>query len=67
MAYLSILGPLKDIVGAYASLQARAKSVVGGQAPEENPDGRRVAAVMTDTALRLLSGRAIGQTQPVEF
>jgi hypothetical protein len=66
MAYLSILGPLKDIVGAYASLQARAKSVVGGQAPEENPDGRRVAAVMTDTALRLLSGRAIGQTQPIE-
>jgi hypothetical protein len=66
MAYLTILGPLKDIVGAYASLQARAKSVVGGQCPDEAPDGRGVGAVMADTALRLLSGRATGQTQPVE-
>lgn len=66
MAYLSILGPLKDIVGAYACLQARAKSVVGGQCPDETPDGRGVGAVMADTALQLLSGRAIGQTQPVE-
>lgn len=66
MAYLTVLGPLKDIVGAYACLQARAKSVVGGHAPDEAPDGRGVGAVMTDTALQLLSGRAIGQTQPVE-
>ncbi|HSF37345.1 MAG TPA: DUF222 domain-containing protein, partial [Nocardioides sp.] len=66
MAYLTVLGPLKDIVGAYAALQARAKAVVGGQCPQEGPDGRGVGAVMADTALRLLSGRAVGQTQPVE-
>lgn len=66
MAYLTVLGPLTDVVGAYASLQARAKSVVGGQCPDETPDGRGVGAVMADTALRLLSGRATGQTQPVE-
>jgi hypothetical protein len=66
MAYLTVLGPLKDIVGAYASLQTRAKTVVGGACADEEPEGRGVGAVMADTALRLLSGRAVGQTQPVD-
>ena len=66
MAYLSVLGPLKDVVGAHAAVQARSRSVVGGQCPEEGPEGRGVGAVAADTALRLLSGRAIGQPQPVE-
>ena len=39
MAYLSVLGPLKDVVGAYAAVQARSRAVVSGQCPEE---GRRV-------------------------
>ncbi len=67
MAYLSVLGPLKDVVGAHAAVQARSRSVVGGQCPEEGPEGRGVGAVAADTALRLLSGRAIGQPQPVEL
>jgi hypothetical protein len=66
MAYLTVLGPLKDVVGAYAALQARARGVVGGQCREEAPAGRGVGAVATDTALRLLSGRGVGQVQPVE-
>ena len=66
MAYLSVLGPLKDVVGAHAALQARARAVVGGQCPEEAPEGRGVGAVAADTALALLSGRASGQLQPVE-
>ncbi|MGL5930868.1 MAG: hypothetical protein ACRCY8_18200, partial [Dermatophilaceae bacterium] len=66
MAYLSVLGPLKDVVGAHAALQVRAKAVVGGQSEEEPPDGRGVGAVAADTALRLLSGRSVGDTQPVE-
>ena len=66
MAYLSVLGPLKDVVGAHAALQARARSVVSGQCEEEAPGGRGVGAVAADTALRLLSGRATGQVQPVE-
>ncbi len=66
MAYLTVLGPLKDVVGAHVAVQARARGVVGGQCPEEGPAGRGVGAVAADTALRLLSGRAVGQLQPVE-
>ena len=66
MAYLSVLGPLKDVVGAYAALQARSRAVVSGQCPDEAPEGRGVGAVAADTALALLSGRATGQVQPVE-
>jgi hypothetical protein len=66
MAYLTVLGPLVEVVGAHAALRARSQTVVGGQCPDEPPDGRRVGAVAADTALRLLSGRAVGQTQPVE-
>ncbi len=66
MAYLTVLGPLKDVVGAHAAVQARARGVVGGQCPDEPPEGRGVGAVAADTALRLLSGRATGQPQPVE-
>ena len=66
MAYLSVLGPLKDVVGAYAAVQARSRAVVGGQCAEEGPAGRGVGAVAADTALALLSGRATGRVQPVE-
>jgi len=66
MAYLTVLGPLKDVVGAHVALRARARGVVGGQCPDEHPEGRGVGAVAADTALRLLSGRAVGQLQPVE-
>ena len=60
MAYLSVLGPLKDVVGAHAALQARSRGVVGGQCPDEGPAGRGVGAVAADTALRVLSGRGVG-------
>src|SRR6478752_8127420 len=66
MAYLSVLGPLKEVVGAYAAVQARARAVVSGQRPDESPAGRGVGAVAADTALQVLSGRADGQLQPVE-
>ena len=66
MAYLSVLGPLQDVVGAHAALQARARGVVGGQCPEEAPEGRGVGAVAADTALRLLSGRGVGEVTPLE-
>ena len=66
MAYLSVLGPLKDVVGAYAAVQARSRAVVRGQCPDEGPQGRGVGAVAADTALRVLSGRETGQLQPVE-
>ncbi len=66
MAYLSVLGPLKDVVGAYAAVQAQSRAVVSGQCPGEGPQGRGVGAVAADTALALLSGRAAGQVQPVE-
>lgn len=66
MAYFTVLGPLRDVVGAYAALGARAASVVGGQCPDEPADGRGRGAVAADTALRLLSGRVVGEVQPVE-
>ena len=66
MAYLSVLGPLKDVVGAHAAVQASARAVVSGQDRVELPEGRGVGAVAADTALRLLSGRAVGQPTPVE-
>ncbi|WP_299448170.1 DUF222 domain-containing protein, partial [uncultured Phycicoccus sp.] len=66
MAYLSVLAPLRDVVGAYAAVQARARAVVGGQCPDEPPEGRGVGAVAADTAVRLLAGLEVGQVQPVE-
>ncbi|NHA68018.1 13E12 repeat family protein [Phycicoccus flavus] len=67
MAYLTVLGPLREVVGAYAALTRRARSVVGGQDVDEATAGRGVGAVAADTALALLSGRAVGQVQPVEI
>ena len=66
MAYLSVLGPLQDVVCAHAALRARARGVVGGQCAEEAPEGRGVGAVAADTALRLLSGRGVGEVTPME-
>ena len=66
MAYLSVLGPLTEVVGAHAALLARSRAVLAGQCPDEAPDGRGAGAVAADAALRLLSGRAVGQVQPVE-
>jgi hypothetical protein len=66
MAYLTVLGPLRQVVGAYAALRARAQNVVGGQASDEPADGRRPGAVMADTALCRMAGLAPGQEQPVE-
>jgi len=66
MAYLTVLGPLHEAVGAYASLRAHASSVAAGQGPEgESLGGRSAGAVMADAALRRLSGRALGEGQPV--
>ena len=66
MAYLTVLGPMVEVVGASAAVRRRAQSVVTGQCPDEEPSGRGVGAVAADTALRLLSGREVGQVQPVE-
>ena len=66
MAYLTVLGPMVDVVGASAALRRRAQAVVAGQCLDEGPAGRAAGAVAADTALRLLSGRDVGQVQPVE-
>ncbi|WP_169797354.1 DUF222 domain-containing protein, partial [Janibacter limosus] len=71
MAWLSILGPLTDVVGAFAALKRAEQSryVATG---DPVVDAARVAdergrgAWMADMALELLSGRAEGQPQPVE-
>jgi hypothetical protein len=66
MAYLTVLGPMVEVVGAHAALRARARSVVGGVCADEAPAGRSPGAVAADTALRLMSGRSVGESQPVE-
>ncbi|QBF47072.1 HNH endonuclease [Janibacter limosus] len=71
MAWLSILGPLADVVGAFAALKKaeQGKYVATGD-PEVDAaraaDERGRGAWMADTALELLSGRCEGQVQPVE-
>lgn len=71
MAYLSVLGPLVEVVGAYAALTAaeKARFVATGD-PETDAaraaDDRGRGAWMADTALELLSGRSEGRLQPVE-
>lgn len=71
MARLSILGPLADVVGAYAALTAaeKARYVATGD-PEVDAaraaDERGRGAWLADTALERLSGREAGQVQPVE-
>jgi hypothetical protein len=66
MAYLSVLGPMVEVIGAHAALRRRSQAVVGGLCPDELPEGRSAGAVASDTALQLLSGRAHGEPQPVE-
>ncbi|QKE84414.1 DUF222 domain-containing protein [Arthrobacter sp. NEB 688] len=66
MAWLTVLAPLREAVGAYAAVRARAQLVVGGGCDDKAPDGRGLGAVMADTATRLLAGLAVGQVQPVE-
>ena len=52
MAYLTVLAPVREVVGAHAALRARAQAVVGGAAADERPDGRGTGAVMADTTTR---------------
>ncbi|KRE36002.1 hypothetical protein ASG73_15180 [Janibacter sp. Soil728] len=71
MAWLSVLGPLQDVVGAFAALKRAEQSryVATGDAVVDAAraaDERGRGAWMADTALELLSGRSEGQVQPVE-
>lgn len=70
MAYLSILGTVTDIAGAYESVREHAEAVFAGQVEGEtrrDASGleRSLGAIMSDTALARLSGRAASQAQPV--
>lgn len=71
MAWLSVLGPMVEVVGAHVALRAaeQARHVLTGD-PETDAarvaDQRSAGAWQADTALELLSGRAPGQPQPVE-
>ena len=76
MAWLSILGPVKDVIGAHVTLTAEEKRrhiidptsrVSSGKPPPQRPaDDRGKGAWLCDRALELLSGRAKDQPQPVE-
>jgi hypothetical protein len=66
MAYLTVLAPLREAVGAYAAIRGHAQRVIGGQCDAEQANGRGIGAVMADTATRLMAGLAPGQVQPVE-
>lgn len=71
MAWLSVLGPIVDVVGALASLRKgeQQRHVATGDAELDATraaDQRGKGAWMADTALERLSGRAEGQAQPVE-
>ena len=77
MAWLSILGPMKDVIGAHVALLAEEgrRNVIDPDLPADlweaaaaaaRADTRGKGAWLADRALELLSGRAKGQPQPVE-
>lgn len=77
MAWLSILGPMKDIIGAHVALAAEEsrRHQIDPDLPVDQweaaaaaarADTRGKGAWLCDRALELLSGRAKGQPQPVE-
>lgn len=71
MARLTVLGPLVDVIGAYASLTAAesTRRVATGDPATDAAlaaDGRGRGAWLADTALERLSGRDDGRAQPVE-
>ncbi|MFC7492160.1 MULTISPECIES: DUF222 domain-containing protein [unclassified Knoellia] len=77
MAWLSILGPMKDVIGAHVALTAEEsrRHQIDPDLPAEKweaaaaaarADARGRGAWLADRALELLSGRAKGQPQPVE-
>ena len=66
MAYLSVLGPLAELVSAYAALGRDAEAVLAGHGPQA-PDGRGKGAVMADLACQRLTGLAPGQPVPMEI
>lgn len=70
MAYLSILGPATEVAGAHAALRRHADATIAGRVATETATGRDgttrgVGAIMSDTALQRLSGRAPTEAQPV--
>ena len=64
MAYLTVLGPLQQVIGAHAALARHAAQVCGGLT-DVDPGDRTPGQVAADTALELLAGRASGEPQPV--
>ena len=78
MAWLSILGPMKDVIGAHLTLtrDEGRRHVIAPDLPQDQweaaaaaarADTRGKGAWLADRALELLSGRAPGQPQPVEI
>ncbi|EAP97433.1 hypothetical protein JNB_18223 [Janibacter sp. HTCC2649] len=77
MAWLSILGPMKDVIGAHVALTAEearrhvidptlSPQAWAAAAAAAEADTRGKGAWLADRALELLSGRAKDQPQPVE-
>lgn len=72
MGWLTVLGPMVEVVGAFAALRAaeQARHVATGD-PEVDAaraaDERGRGVWMADTALEMLSGRREGEVQPVEI
>lgn len=77
MAWLSILGPMKDVIGAHLALTAEEgrRHVIDPDLPVDQWEGAKAAAAadtrgkgawLVDRALELLSGRTHGRPQAVE-
>lgn len=64
MAYLTVLGLLPQVIGAYAALTQHAAQTCAGLT-DVDPADRTSSQVAADTALELLSGRAAGEPVPV--
>jgi hypothetical protein len=66
MAYLTVLAPLVEAVGAFAALGRDADAVVGGHGSEPS-GGRSRGQLMSDLAIGRMGGLTPGQVQPVEI
>jgi hypothetical protein len=66
MAYLTVLAPLVEAVGAFAALGRDADAVLGGHGGQP-VQGRCRGQLMSDLAVQRMGGLGFGQVQPVEI
>ncbi len=66
IAYLTVLGPLAEMVSAFAALGRDAGAILAGHG-DQDPAGRSKTQIMADLASQRLTGLAPGEPVPMEI